>query len=170
MSGNTRAAWVVAQLKPNSDRIAQCNLSRQRFEVFQPRIEVTRRQRDRFKRQNEPLFPGYIFVRVLVGDGLAWRALRGTRGISRIVAFGGAPAVVPDDFVSEIRSQCDDDSLLHPDPALGVGDTVRAARGPFVDLVGRIEKLGAEERVWVLLEVMGRQARVEIPRANLERI
>ena len=54
--------WFLAQLKPNSHRIAERNLARQGVRTFLPLQEETKRARGRFTTQMRPLFPGYLFV------------------------------------------------------------------------------------------------------------
>lgn len=54
--------WFLAQLKPNSVKIAERNLKRQGFRTFLPVEEVTKRANSKFVTAVRPMFPGYIFV------------------------------------------------------------------------------------------------------------
>ena len=40
--------WCIAQIKPNSYRSAIQNLERQGFQTFFPKMEITRRQENKF--------------------------------------------------------------------------------------------------------------------------
>jgi transcriptional antiterminator RfaH len=42
------------------------------------------------------------------------------------------------------------------------GDRVTFAQGPFANFVATIESLAPDRRVWVLLDLMGQQARVAV--------
>jgi len=97
--------WYLAQLKPNSLEIARRNLARQGFLVFVPQRVETRRLGGRFRTGPFPLFPGYLFVALDPAEG-RWRAVNGTKGVTRIVAFGVHPAPVPAGLVEDIAQAC----------------------------------------------------------------
>lgn len=149
-------AWFLAQIKPNSDRIAERHLTQQGFPIFLPRIEETRRAGQRFVNRQVPLFPGYVFV-AFNRDRNGWRAVNATRGITRLVVFGDQPAVVPDGLVDGLRARCDTAGLLQ---AAEAGDRVALTRGPFADFVGTVETITPDRRVWVLLDLLGGRTRV----------
>ena len=50
---------------------------------------------------------------------------------------------------------------------MSAGDEVRVIQGPFANFIGKIENLKADQRAWVLLDVMGKQTRVSISRGDL---
>ncbi len=155
------ASWFLAQLKPNCGRIAECNLHRQGFRTFFPMEDSTKRVRGKFISAPRPLFPGYIFVAFNPSAGL-WRTIRSTNGITRLVSFGTEPAPVPLDIVSQLMLRCDASGKLLPPKLLKPGDEVRLTSGPFADFVGTIEAIAPEQRVWVLMEIMGGQTRVAV--------
>ncbi|HMO06149.1 MAG TPA: transcriptional activator RfaH [Paracoccaceae bacterium] len=161
---DSSTAWFLAQFKPNCHAIAPRNLGRQGFRTFLPMQEVTGRRHGRFVTRLRPLFPGYLFV-ALPADPLAFRAAGATVGISRIVGHGEAPARVPPGLVDDLMRRCDEAGrLIQPDgqpPA--PGERVAVLTGPFADFVGTVEALAPERRVWVLLDVLGQQARVALP-------
>jgi transcriptional antiterminator RfaH len=57
----------------------------------------------------------------------------------------------------------DQDGTVHFDYALHQGQIIKVTAGPFVDLVGRLERLDDKGRVSVLLELMGGSVRVALP-------
>jgi transcriptional antiterminator RfaH len=153
--------WFLAQCKPNSHHVAERNLARQGFAVFLPLQEETKRARGRFVTRMRPLFPGYLFVALDIRQGL-WRAVNSTLGITRLVSLGGAPTPVPNELVEQLRQRCDPDGKLLPPQAFRPGDRVTFAQGPFANFVATIESLAPDRRVWVLLDLMGQQARVAV--------
>ena len=153
--------WFLAQLKPNSAQIAETNLRRQGFRTFLPLEEGTRKARGKFVTVERPVFPGYIFVAFDVASG-SWRAINSTSGVTRLVSFGKDPAPVPLDLVSQLLLRCDQSGKLLPPKLLQPGDRVRVTTGPFAEVVAEIESLAPDQRVWVLLEIMGGQARVAL--------
>lgn len=153
--------WFLAQLKPNCAQIAQKNLIRQGFETFLPMEEETRQRNGKFVTANRPLFPGYIFVAFDVTKGL-WRTVNATYGITQLVSFGKEPAPVPRDVVSQLMRACDASGKLLPPKILKPGDQVMLTSGPFANFAAEVHKITPDQRVWVLMDIMGTQTRVAL--------
>lgn len=154
-------SWFLAQVKPNSAQIAQRNLCLQRFKTFLPLEEETRQRYGKLVTTPRPLFPGYIFVALDMGQGL-WRQVNSTYGVARIVSNGKAPAIVPKDLVTELMKRCDKAGLLLPPKQLVAGEQVTVTKGPFANFVAEVEKIASDQRVWVLMEMMGSKTRVAV--------
>jgi len=161
--------WALVQFKPNSDAVACRNLSRQGFEIFLPRIEVTSKTAIKFVRSLKPLFPGYLFVRINTEVG-GWRAINSTYGVSRIVTTAGKPTRVPDELVDDIKRRCDSQNTIQQMDSVKPGDEVSLKHGPFADWVGKVVTLPSDNRVWVLLEILGRQTRVAVGTGDLSKV
>lgn len=154
-------SWFLAQLKPNSAKIAEMNLRRQGFRTFLPLEEVTRQRNGKFVTVSRPVFPGYIFVSFNAARGL-WRSVNATYGVSRLVSFGNEPAPVPTGIISELMLRCDASDLLRPSRLLEPGDRVRLNTGPFASFVGEIETVTPDRRAFVLMDIMGGQTRISV--------
>ena len=154
-------SWFLAQLKPNSVKIADRNLKRQGFRTFLPMEETTKRSRSKFVTTEQPMFPGYIFVAFDVRKG-GWRAINSTNGVTRLVSFGNDPAAVPREIVAQLMMRCDIHGKLLPPDTFSPGEEVVFTQGPFANLVAEIEGAAPERRVWVLMDIMGNQTRVAV--------
>ena len=154
-------SWFLAQLKPNCANIAKRNLKQQGFDTFLPLEEETRRRNHKFVTTLRPLFPGYIFVAFDVARDF-WRAVNSTHGITRLVSFGKEPTAVPLDLVSQLMLRCDAEGRLLPSELLNPGDQVMLAKGPFANFMAEVETMAPDRRVWVLMEIMGKQTRVAV--------
>jgi transcriptional antiterminator RfaH len=44
------------------------------------------------------------------------------------------------------------------------GDPVQIMQGPFSEFVARVEQIAPDQRVWVLIDMMGRTTRIAVPR------
>jgi transcriptional antiterminator RfaH len=162
-----REVWCLAQVKPNAESTAERNLLRQGFDVFAPKALHTGRLHGRFRSQNRALFPGYLFVN-LFSDFSRWRSISSTLGVSRLVSFGNDhPSVVPSEIVDILRRRCNDPEAI-PTDGLSEGDSVRIIAGPFADFVGSIESLPSTQRIWILLDIMGRARRISISARDLQ--
>jgi transcriptional antiterminator RfaH len=153
--------WYVAQLKAGGARVAEENLLRQGFAVFSPKVQRPSRRRHRLREELGLLFPGYLFVRS-AADAASWRSIGATLGVSRLVTFGqNAPSAVPCDVIEWLREQCCNLSSW-TSQKLKRGDMVRVISGPFCDFMARVEKLPSRDRIYLLLEFMGRERRISI--------
>lgn len=165
----TDATWYLAQLKPNSHRIAERNLQRQKFQTFLPLQEVVARKNEKFASKLRPLFPGYIFLAFDPASG-GWGAINNTYGITNLVSFGDVPVSIPHTLISELMARCDDTGKILPPTALKPDDSVKLTSGPFADFVATVDKITPDQRVWVLLDLMGRTTRVSVAPAWLLKI
>ena len=158
---NLETAWFLAQLKPNCAQVANRNLRRQGFGTFMPMEEATRKRNKKFVTVLQPLFPGYIFVS-LDRASEPWRKINSTYGVTQLVSFSNEPAPVPFDIISKLMLRCDASGKLMAPERLEPGAKVQITKGAFADFVAEIEHVTPGRRVWVLMDVMGRQNRVSL--------
>ena len=162
--------WYVARTQPRAEQQARQHLQRQGFDTYVPRYRKQRRHARRIDWCQAPLFPGYIFIG-FDHTAARWRAIQSTVGVSHLVCQGGAPAPVPAGIVEDIRATEDEAGLVpSPERALGPGDRVTFAEGPLYGHAGRFQHAADSERVFVLLEMLGSQVRVSVPRNALHAV
>jgi len=156
-------AWFVAETQPRAEAQAERNLANQGYTSFCPRFRKLRRHARRTEQVLAPLFPGYLFVQLDLGQH-AWRSINGTIGIRRLVGPEGArPQPVPAHIMAALHERCDNGvariGLLNLEP----GKEMRLMSGPFADRLATITTLDDKGRVSVLLEILGQQARISVP-------
>ena len=86
-------------------------------------------------------------------------------GVTAVVRFGSAYAIVPDQVIRDLRSRADPESGLHRlnrAPLFTSGTAVRIAKGPFEGLEGVFQTAVGSERVVVLLKLLGQSTPVRI--------
>lgn len=159
--------WFLVQLKPNADAIAKRNLLRQGVRLFAPYEEITARRANKLIQSVRALFPGYLFAS-FDQEQVRWRAVNSTLGVSRLVSFSqDKPAQVPLDLISALMRRCDYAGKLLPPRFLHKGDVVRVTGGPLTEFIGTVEQLAPDQRIWVLLDILGKNTRVAIRSADL---
>lgn len=161
-------AWFAVNTLPHQERRAELNLRRQGVHVYLPHLRKTRRHARRVDQVFEPLFPGYLFVRLDVSAS-PWRMINGTFGVRRLVMQGGRPAPVADGFVEHLRAEADPDGALRPPrPNVKPGDRVRVVHGALSDCVATVVRLNRRERVELLLNLLGGEVLAVAARADIE--
>lgn len=168
MTFHTTRSWFLLQCKPNSAQIAKRNLERQGFKTFLPLEPVSKRVRGRYVDTTRLLFPGYMFVAVTAGGG-HWRSIDGTYGVSKLVSFGNEPAVVPHDLITALQASCGSDGTLLPPETLRQGDLVGVQTGPFANLAAEVLSVTPDQRVWVLMDMLGGKTKVALHANQLRR-
>ena len=155
-------AWYVVQTKPRQECVARENLSRQGFQCLLPLLKVERIRRAMRTWAEEPLFARYLFV-APCGAQARWGAIRSTRGVSRLVAFGGRPARLPPGWIKEFKV------AKHPARRLFArGEPVVVRHGPLSGIEGIYEMPDGEDRAVVMLEILVRACKTSLMHSSLQ--
>lgn len=160
--------WYCVRTKPKKERAAAESVaSMQLLEVFYPQIRFRRKTVRGPVWFQEAMFPGYIFVRFDMGE--MKRNVSHTPGVLNIPVFGGRYVPVPDDVIESIRKDLDEDGTVDAGQPLEVGDETTVMEGSMRGLKVKVIKvMSAENRVAVLLEMLGTLIEAEFPSGALE--
>ena len=168
MNEDETKRWYLVYCKPRQETVAKRNLERQGFEIYLPVARQRRRKLGRPKMVIEPMFPRYLFIR-LDSQHDDWGPIRSTLGVTALVRFGQFPTVVPDDLIHNLRRRDDEDGIQQlPDYAYRPGESLRIADGVMAGFEGIYLARSAKDRVLVLLQILGQQARVELAQDTIE--
>jgi transcriptional antiterminator RfaH len=160
-------SWYLVHTKPGRDELAVANLRRQGYEVCHPRLLRPTRIRGRWVERVTSLFPRYLFLRLAVGRQ-AMGPVRSTLGVANIVRFGNDYTIVPDLVIENLLRQSDPTTGLHRLQGRGViepGSNMRIVAGVFDGLEGVFQRESGDERVVLLLRLLGRDTLVQLPAA-----
>lgn len=159
--------WYVVETQRHRERVARAVLAERGIASYLPR--VVQWPRPAVGSAVAPMFPGYLFVRVsYVEDG--HRVVR-SNGVKAFVAFGGDPVPVADEAIEFLRGREGPDGVIHCGGQDVDGAAVRIVDGPFRGLTAVVtQRLGAGDRVRVLMEILQRQTSVELPERWVRRL
>ena len=153
-------SWLLVATKPRSEFVARQHLERQGFEVCLPQITLRKRKQGKWQQVTEPMFPGYVFVGVVLGEhDIA--PIRSTAGCLKVVRFGGQLAPVPDGVMQQLLTY---DTF--PNQCIrqfSKGQVVRIETGPFTGLDAVFETPKGADRVLLLVKVMDKVWSVAVP-------
>lgn len=160
-------SWYLVYSKPRAEGQAAMHLERQGYHCYLPRLRVTRKVRGKLVGHVEPMFPRYLFISLDTSTD-NWAPIRSTIGVTRLVRFGVEPAVVPDSLIQVLMDREDEQGLLSPPRRVfEPGERVRIYEGPFKDYEAIFVARNSNERVIVLLQILGKDSRVAIDPAHL---
>ena len=160
--------WYLIHTKIRQEQCALQNLERQGFECFLPELQAEKLRRGTLAVVPEPLFPRYLFIRLGTGlEAQSWAPIRSTTGVSRLVAFGTAPAKVGDELVDAIRSQHSGQDGLRRQFELG--QAVVITQGPFEGLEAVYQMSDGESRVMVLLNILSKGVKLALAPASIRK-
>jgi len=152
--------WFILQFKANSHQQAVKNLNRQGFETFLPLHNTTSRKASQFINTSQPLFPGYMFVTFDKAES-KWHKINNTYGVLRLVTFNSILKSIPATFINNLMKRYDLSGKLLPMQKLKKGDQVKVLNGPFANFIATVEEHETDQRIWVLMDLMGRKIKIE---------
>ncbi len=152
--------WYAVHTHPREEFKALSHLRRQGYDVYLPRHAKVIRHARKSEKVARPFFPRYLFVKLNLAVD-SWRAIRSTVGVSDIVCFSERPAHLPAGVIETLQRQEDAQGLIElANSSLKPGDSVVVLSGPFAHQLGRCSNVSDDERVAILLDLLGRKVRV----------
>jgi len=146
--------WYLVKTKSKQEDIAILNLENQNFHVYCPYALI--------RNKNEVLFPGYIFIQ-LDKDTQNWSPIRSTKGILYFVRFGLSYAKIPDNIIEFIKTnQLNTAEKLKNINKFKSGDKVQITDGVFKNCIAIFKSYKSDERVILLMNILGQQQKLTI--------
>lgn len=160
-------AWCVVNTLAHQEARAELNLLRQGFRAWFPVMMRTRRHARKLETIRAPVFPGYLFVE-LDPDREPWSKINHSFGVRRLLTRESKPQALPDGFVATLREALDHDgSWAIAAAAVVPGQAVRITSGPFAEQIAHVIELAPNDRVRVLLDILGRGVMATVPRSAM---
>ncbi len=162
--------WYVIHTKPKQEDRAAVNLNVWGIETFSPRFKDFRqRQPDTLAFSIKPLFPQYIFARFDIDSFL--NRVSFTRGVHRIVRFGGTAVPIDDEMIAIMQLQAGEDGFIRIGEELKCGDQVIIKEGMFKNFIGIFDReIKDSDRVKILLTTISFQSHLVIERMLVKKI
>jgi transcriptional antiterminator NusG len=159
------AQWFAIWTRSRHEQVVREQLAMRHIEAFLPTIPKWSRWKDRKKKIDWPLFPGYCFA--LFDPTNTLPVLKCT-GVVNIVSFEGKPAPIPDYELDSIRLLIGSDIQYDPCPLLKEGAMVEVSGGPLKGVVGRlVRKDAARARLVLSVDLIGQGVSVEVDAADV---
>jgi len=157
-------SWYAIWTRSRHEQVVRQQLERKAVEAFLPTIPRWSRWKDRKKKIDWPLFPGYCFARFPSESSLD--ILKCT-GVVNIVSFEGKPALIPNREIESIRLLVTSELQYDPCPLIHEGMMVEVVHGALKGVVGRLIRKGAHARLVLSVDLIGQAVSVEVDAADV---
>lgn len=157
--------WFALWTRSRHEHVVREQLEQKGYDAFLPTIPKWSRWKDRRKKIDWPLFPGYCFARFDPQDRLS--ILKCT-GVATIVSFDGEIAPIPDVEIDGIRTLVQSDLQFDPCPFIKEGMMVEVVHGPLKGVIGRLLRKGSHARLVLAVDLIGQAVSVEVDAADVK--
>ena len=164
-AGDSLAGWFAIWTKSRHEQIVRTQLEQKSIPAFLPTVARWSRWKDRKKKIDWPLFPGYCFARFDPRERL--QVLK-CGGVVNIVSVDGEPALIPDYEILGIRQLVESDLAFDPCPLIREGMMVEVAHGPLKGVVGRLTRKNEKARLVLSVDLIGQAVSVEVDAADVK--
>jgi transcription antitermination factor NusG len=156
--------WYAIWTRSRHEQVVREQLERKGYETFLPTLPKWSRWKDRKKKIDWPLFPGYCFARF---DAVERLPILTCAGVVNIVSFNGEVAPIPEVEIDGIRRLVDSDLKYDPCPLIKEGMMVEVTHGPLKGVHGRLVRKGAHSRLILAVDLIGQAVSVEVDAADV---
>ena len=160
------AQWFAVWTRSRHEQVVRDQLEQKHIIAFLPTITRWSRWKDRKKKIDWPLFPGYCFAQFDPENALP--ILKCT-GVVNIVSVEGKPAAIPEYELDSIRLLVGSELQFDPCPLIHEGMMVEVIHGPLRGVVGRLLRKNAPKATLVLsVDLIGQAVSVEVDAADVK--
>lgn len=157
--------WHLLLVKSHQERLLSRALASMGVAHYLPLVRRIRYWGARKAVVQDPLFPGYVFLRGELDE--VYRADR-TRRVARIVPVPDQKQI--DWELRNIHLALLNDAMLQPYPCLSNGTRVEVRCGPFQGVQGVVSDRARENRLILQVRMLGTATSLEIDAALLDRV
>ena len=160
------AQWFAVWTRSRHEQVVRDQLEQKKITAFLPTITRWSRWKDRKKKIDWPLFPGYCFAQFDPENALP--ILKCT-GVVNIVSVEGKPAAIPEYELDSIRLLVGSELQFDPCPLIHEGMMVEVIHGPLRGVIGRLVRKNAPKATLVLsVDLIGQAVSVEVDAADVK--
>ena len=154
--------WYLIKTKSRQEHVAIKNLENQKYSTYCPTVKI--------KNKHIVLFPGYLFIH-LDKERENWSPIRSTKGVVNFVRFGLNFAQVPDTVIKFLKAH----ELINKEKfnnlnRLNPGDKIQITDGVFKNCVAIFKSSKPQDRVLLLMNILGQQQSITIKQESVIRL
>jgi transcription antitermination factor NusG len=159
--------WYALRTRSRAEKVVREQVMQRGVESFLPLSMRVSQWKDRRKRIEWPLFPGYCFARLSHDQRLL---VLQTPGVIEIIGSAlGRPEPIPDTQIAALQRVTSSHYLYEAHPLLEEGMVVEVIRGPLIGLQGKLLTKPAR-RLVISVNLIGQGAAVHINAEDVARL
>lgn len=156
--------WFAVWTRSRHEGTVLQQLQEKKIEAFLPTCTRWSRWKDRKKKIEWPLFPGYCFTRI---DPAASLPVLKCSGVVSLLSADGRPLAIPNEEIEAIRTLVTSELRYDPCPLIHEGARVEVVWGPLRGVVGRLVRKGSHARLVLAVDLIGQAVSVEVDAADV---
>ncbi|MBN2686977.1 MAG: UpxY family transcription antiterminator [Deltaproteobacteria bacterium] len=164
--------WYAVHVKSRHEDKSNTLLVKKSIETYLPKVEVWSKRKDRKKRINIPLFPGYLFINMHTVTNETKVDVLQTHGVVRILGKPNShvPVPVPDAQIEAIRRIVDSKVEIQAYMYPRVGEKARIADGPFKGIEGVVVRTDLKKNLFVVsIDLLQRSVAIKLEGFQIEK-
>jgi transcription antitermination factor NusG len=163
--------WYALYTKPRAEKKVDIRLKEKGIESYLPLQKYLRQWSDRKKWVEEPLFRGYVFVKIDYANRIY---VLETEGVVRIVSFRGKPAIIPEWEMESIKllmsSDYNQKVQLEKMNNIKIGELVKIKSGPLTGVIGEVEWVDSGHSLSIRCVEIGYRVVVKVGEMEFEKV
>ena len=170
--------WYVLHTYPGEEEAVMRNLKQRIdsldmgdkiFNILVPKEKKIKIKNGKRKTVEERIYPGYVFVEMIVTDD-SWYVARNTPRVTGFIGAGTTPIPVSGAEVEILKKRIGVETTQYKID-VEMGNLVKITDGPFKDFEGKISSIDAERgKLKVLVNIFGRDTPVEVDSLQVKKL
>jgi transcription antitermination factor NusG len=163
-TAGTEEQWFALHTRSRHEKVVADHFRARGIQHLLPLCTTSRKWQDRKKVVSTPIFPGYVFVRLLLSNRLQ---VLTTPGAVRLLGSGPHPVPLNDSEVQWLENCVKQSVCLEPHPYLKIGSRVRVRSGPLADLEGILIRKKNQFRLVLSVDLIQSSVSAEVDMADV---
>ena len=161
--------WFALHTRASFEKKVASQLGEKSIENFLPLLATRHKWSDRNRLVHQPLFPGYVFARIVALQEKRIAVLR-TIGVLGFVGIRGIGTPIPDSEVQAIQTLLGQRVPFQLYPFLSVGQYVRIRGGCLDGIEGLLKAINGNKSLIISVELIQKSVAIQINGYDVEPI
>ncbi len=162
-------SWYAIRTRSRHEKSVHRQLVEKGLRTFLPLVREVHRWSDRRKVVEQPIFPGYLFVRLVNLGGTRITVLH-AMGVVGFVGAQGKGLPIPDKQIEDIQTLLASEVPFTHFPFLRLGQRVRIRGGCLDGMEGILSARDSDQSVVISVEIVQRSLAIRVSGFDLEMI
>jgi len=165
-----RPEWYAVQTRPRHEQVVATQLDRDGIEILLPLATQVRRWSDRRKLIQVPVFPNYVFVRMMLDSNEQRVHVLRRHGVLGFVGSNREATPIAASQMESVRTLMITQVEYHTHPYLTIGQRVRIRSGALKGLEGILLRITDDDHLLLSIDLIHKSVTIRIKGYDLETV